>query len=188
VYKHKLESKEYIENWDAINDVLMRNAVVQLGRGAEIGIRHGVFSEHILSANQGLTLYLVDPYQAYQDVFEYYNQARQDEIKEQARTTLTVFGNRAAWIYESSLDAAAGMADDHLDFVFIDAEHSYRSVKADIYAWHSKVRIDGLLSGHDYHMDGVRRAVDGFAEERGLTVQHIGFPAHVWLIQMLEGK
>lgn len=45
-----------------------------------------------------------------------------------------------------------------MDMVFIDAGHSYDEVTADIEAWAPKAVK--LIAGHDYHMEGVRRAVD----------------------------
>jgi len=51
-------------------------------------------------------------------------------------------------------DFAAGI----FDIVYIDAEHDYESVKADIEAWRNKATY--ILAGHDYHVfDGVRKAV-----------------------------
>jgi len=34
--------------------------------------------------------------------------------------------------------------------VFIDANHSYEYVLADIIAWYPKIKIGGILCGHDY--------------------------------------
>ena len=49
----------------------------------------------------------------------------------------------------TSIAAAATFADATLDFVFIDADHSYEAAKADIAAWKSKVKPGGILCGHD---------------------------------------
>jgi glycosyltransferase involved in cell wall biosynthesis len=50
------------------------------------------------------------------------------------------------------------------DLIFIDGAHDYESVKADIVAWKSLVKVGGILSGHDYwnwgEHEGVGRAVD----------------------------
>lgn len=62
--------------------------------------------------------------------------------------------------YASSPDAAEEYADDSLDVVYLDAEHDYESVKADIEAWLPKA--DRFICGHDYTpaWPGVMQAVD----------------------------
>jgi len=62
-----------------------------------------------------------------------------------------------------SLDAAKYFDDASTFMVFIDAQHNYEPVKADIAAWRSKVKPGGYLAGHDYGWGGpglVKRAVD----------------------------
>lgn len=61
----------------------------------------------------------------------------------------------------TSLDGAMEFKDESLEFVFIDASHDYQSVKEDIEAWYPKVKLGGILSGHDYeYFEGVKKAVD----------------------------
>jgi glycosyltransferase involved in cell wall biosynthesis len=59
-------------------------------------------------------------------------------------------------------EAAAQIPDASLDLVFIDANHAYDAVKADLLAWMDKVKPGGILAGHDYQADheGVIRAVN----------------------------
>lgn len=60
-----------------------------------------------------------------------------------------------------SVAAAAQFEDDSLDFVFLDADHTYEGVKADILAWLPKVKPGGMLAGDDYnYFPGVKKAVD----------------------------
>ena len=61
-----------------------------------------------------------------------------------------------------SVSAAKHFEDNSLDFVFIDADHSYESVLSDLHAWHSKVKPGGILAGHDYPQEGVAAAVNEF--------------------------
>jgi predicted O-methyltransferase YrrM len=49
----------------------------------------------------------------------------------------------------SSVESAPLMAAGAFDLVFIDADHSYDSVRNDVAAWRSKVRHGGILCGHD---------------------------------------
>jgi hypothetical protein len=59
-----------------------------------------------------------------------------------------------------SVSVASQYADDSLDFVFIDGDHRYECVKADIEAWLPKMKSGSILAGHDYGWcEDVRRAV-----------------------------
>lgn len=49
-----------------------------------------------------------------------------------------------------SVSAAGGFEDGTVDFVWIDANHEYEAVKADIEVWLPKVRAGGVIAGHDY--------------------------------------
>lgn len=80
---------------------------------------------------------------------------------------------------KASVDAAKLFDDWHFDFVYIDADHAYEGVKADIEAWWPKVRKGGILAGHDYmaytlYTDtqsikfGVIEAVNEFSNRNGL--------------------
>lgn len=79
-------------------------------------------------------------------------------------------------IRKHSVLAADDVPRRSLDFVFIDADHTYEAVAADLAAWWPKVRIGGTLAGHDYVSHtlkngvsfGVIQAVTEFAERIGL--------------------
>jgi len=69
-----------------------------------------------------------------------------------------------------SVEAARGFADRSLDFVFIDACHTYAAVRDDLAAWWPKVKPGGLIAGHDYtNWPGVKVAVDEFVASQGLA-------------------
>jgi hypothetical protein len=63
-----------------------------------------------------------------------------------------------------STTAARAFPDRHFDLVYIDADHGYEAVKADLRAWLPKVRAGGWIAGHDYTelwgCGGVIRAVN----------------------------
>lgn len=62
-------------------------------------------------------------------------------------------------IKSSSVEAADLFPDGYFDMVYIDADHSYLGVFEDIKAWIPKVKINGILGGHDYNKRSVRKAV-----------------------------
>jgi len=61
----------------------------------------------------------------------------------------------------TSLEAAAKCAPASLDLVFIDGDHSYEAVRADIKAWLPTLKPSGVLAGHDFYkpFPGVIQAV-----------------------------
>ena len=58
-----------------------------------------------------------------------------------------------------SVEAAKLFEDGSIDFVYIDADHTYQSVVEDITAWKGKVRAGGYIAGHDSDMVEVLQAV-----------------------------
>lgn len=51
--------------------------------------------------------------------------------------------------------------NESVDFVFVDADHTYEGVKKDIMSWWPKIKKGGVLAGHDYAWhDHIQRAVN----------------------------
>jgi predicted O-methyltransferase YrrM len=85
------------------------------------------------------------------------------------------------WVYKPiGEDAATAECFGPIDLVFIDALHDYESVKQDIALWWPKVRIGGMLCGHDFNhkWPGCERAV-----AESFNLMHIGVASDsVWFI------
>ena len=134
-------------------------------RGAELGVDKGVLFGLLLKSCPDLHLTGVDTFpdmQRSRRVFDY--EAGYSDRCEVLRMTTT----EAARLFE----------DEHFDFVFIDADHSYKAVKQDITHWEPKVRPGGWLGGHDYHerkFPGVVKAVN---ELLGARVTE--YPGTIW--------
>lgn len=170
---HKIRAKEILGRLAIENPI-----------GAEIGVFTGALSSELLKKD-GLTLYMVDSWSASNKDSEYaksgdfhaaLNQQQQDRYFESTCKTVEFAGEKAKIIRKPSIEAAKEISDASLDFVFIDADHSYSGCKADILAWFPKVKPGGLLSGHDYkNVDypcfGVEKAVDEFSENSNLPVE-----------------
>lgn len=56
-------------------------------------------------------------------------------------------------IKKPSIEAAKDFEDSSLDFVFIDAEHTYDALISDITAWLPKLKPGGTLAGDDWDND-----------------------------------
>ena len=157
---------------------------------AEIGTWRGDFAAVILQSRKPSCLYLVDPWEHRSEgEYEQASYGGRMEGGQQALESMyeSVLGRFRSEIEEGrvkvlrrrSTDAAATFADGSLDWVYIDGDHSYEGVKADLEAYYRTVKSGGLMAGDDYgHVgswfeDGVTRAVDEFAA-RGAGLQVIG--------------
>jgi hypothetical protein len=144
------------------------------GWGVEVGVWRGDFSARILTGWNG-SMYGVDSWcvhpQGYRDLRNQDQQA-QEEHYQQTLKTMFPFGNRYQVMRMSSVVAAEKTWDGSLDWIYLDANHHYDFVKADLEAWYPKIHVGGLLSGHDYlngdacNTDfGVKQAVEEFVEK-----------------------
>ena len=59
----------------------------------------------------------------------------------------------------TSVQAAKLFSPNSIDFCFIDGSHLYDDAKKDIETFLPLIKNGGVLAGHDYDQDGVRRAV-----------------------------
>ncbi len=113
-------------------------------------------------------------YKATDDKHHRMTQEQHEQCMALALKRAQVFGGRGKLVRCTSLQAAPAFKDGMLDFVFIDADHSYEGVKADITAWWPKMVRGGIFSGHDYREErgyGVKQAVDEFVAETGLELR-----------------
>ena len=73
-------------------------------------------------------------------------------------------------IQGDSADSSKHFDDQSVDFVYIDADHQYESVKKDLESWYPKIKQGGILGGDDYKpkCQGVWNAVNDFIAEKKL--------------------
>jgi predicted O-methyltransferase YrrM len=145
-------------------------AALGFTRGAEIGVREGVFSEVLCKAIPGLELLCVDLWDAY------YHFASADGARHYLTAQKRLAAYNARLVKATSMDAAREIADESLDFVYIDADHRFDWVMQDLIEWSKKVRPGGIVSGHDYYRfrnAGVVPAVDVYTLVHGI---------HEWFI------
>jgi hypothetical protein len=66
-------------------------------------------------------------------------------------------------IKDTSRNAANNFANNSIDYIMLDAGHSYDALKDDLKVWYNKVKPGGIVSGDDYGVFyGVTQAADEF--------------------------
>lgn len=161
--------------YDAFPAVLNK---LGLKRGVEIGVAFGGHSEAILQNTSVEKLYAVDSYKHQPEYDDPMNlpQPVFDRLYERTGQRLNAFGDRVTQIRLDSVEAAQEI-NEPIDFVYIDGDHSYEGIRADLEAWFPLVREGGIVAGHDYGQPafpGVKAAADHFFKRFGLTVTHEG--------------
>jgi cephalosporin hydroxylase len=71
-----------------------------------------------------------------------------------------------------SVEASTMFEDYSLDFVFLDADHSYEGILKDLHAWDRKIKPGGIIAGHDYKNTdfiGIEKAVHEFYGENNIN-------------------
>src|ERR1039457_510805 len=167
-----------IPGWFDYEDVYQK--IVELmpehgGMFAEIGVWHcrssAAFDYFAKKAGKDICLTAVDtfdgtptaPTQICDEYVGGYRYEFDENMKRCGVTHLEVHSQpsviTARWFHDATFDA-----------VFIDADHSYEAVCADILAWGPKVKVTGLLAGHDYDRPDVKRAVLSHFNEADVKV------------------
>ena len=102
----------------------------------EVGSAYGesaeIFSKHFDK------VYCIDVWQGITADRE----AHFDEVVSRTSNVVKMKGNSTQFLDK--------FADESLDFVYIDANHSYEYVKSDIENWKKKIKKGGFIGGHDF--------------------------------------
>jgi predicted O-methyltransferase YrrM len=137
--------------------------------GAEVGVWKGAHAAALLAAGPALHLWCVDAYAELPGYREAKNNAKLlDFAKRKATKAIAPYQDRAVIIERPSTAAAGMFRPASLDFVFIDADHGFDAVLADLRAWSAVVRPGGLVCGHDYGTN-LKRAIDVEAAVQAFT-------------------
>jgi len=143
--------------------------------GVEIGTYEG-FNAYCMLMNLSIKkLFLVDPYLHY-DVYaeDSYkrNQRYFNKIYDNAKNLLKDYKDKIEFIRLYSHEATSEIPDE-LDFVYIDGNHDYEFVKKDIELYYPKIKVGGIIGGHDFDGNyiGVIRAAIEFADNNNLELK-----------------
>lgn len=144
--------------------------------GAEIGVFSGATSARLLQ-REDLRLYMIDTWAPFKaDGISVSEDDQRNNLQSAYDSTLFACLRRYIIPFDS-ISASKSFADESLDFVFIDANHYYDAVAADIETWRHKVTPGGILCGHDYanyeydYGEQVERAVKEAASRHNWKIE-----------------
>ena len=161
--------------------------------GVILGVGDGAYASSLLQVWKATYIYLVDPYI---HIWRGYDRAGNVDDKshqllyEKLRYQFTVaFEGRFMFVRDFSTEFAntyrKASGQPAPGFVFIDANPSYESVKADIAAWYPLLQPGGLMAGTMYVASdqtvGVKKAVDEFAA--GKTLRLLVIAEGFWALE-----
>lgn len=142
-------------------------------RIAEVGVCKGEMAMPILEACDLDYYALIDP--ALNDSLGLYN-----FIANYPEAKLFEMTSKEAAVYFSDVV-------EQLDLVIVDAIHTEESVDEDIHLWTPKVRVGGIICGHDYdnrRFPGVKIAVDRFYGEGRVRTEPVRM-CKMWIVKLL---
>lgn len=139
-------------------------------RGVEVGVDKGAFSLQLLSSMPEIKeLIGVDPY--IDNFGSDHRPGHFDQIGEnrysEAINNLKEFiqKGKCTIVKDYSANASKLLDKESIDFVYIDGDHSLEGIYTDLYSWTPKVKIGGIVAGHDYK-DGPKSGIEDYFGEQ----------------------
>jgi predicted O-methyltransferase YrrM len=135
------------------------SAIVEIG--SYCGASGSIIAEHFPNS----IIFCTDLWEKYVEDCSVYDMDKQElELKEAEAIFDTVVLKYPNIIKNkvSSRDFALNTADNSIDLIYIDGNHSYSAVKEDLEIWFPKIKSGGYITGHDFFWPSVRQALDEF--------------------------
>lgn len=147
---------EHIQGWFDFQDVYER-AIADAQDGdmlVEVGCWKGKSLCFLLekAKESGKRLYItgIDHFRGSVGERNICQEAAEKKIGKELFTNCQNTGYRFRIGEGSSIEWSNKVDDRSINFVFLDGSHDEKSVLADVAAWLPKVKIGGVLAGHDY--------------------------------------
>jgi hypothetical protein len=158
------------------------------GIAVEIGVWQGEFSPTILELITPEKLVLIDPWAHIEDdshaeaFVGRTGKTKMDRIFDGVvkKFETEIAAGQVAVIRDFSVPALVQFTDQTISFAYVDGDHSYEGVSADLAALFPKMKRGGIMAFDDYHRrgwwgDGVIRAINEFlgAHPRDLRIRAV---------------
>ncbi len=117
--------------------------------GAEIGVSSGNFSKILCENNSFSKLYCIDSWTTTKGYTEE-GKGERTMIKRYETAKAQLQSYPCELIRKTSMEAVVDFSANSLDFVYIDADHTFDYVMQDLIEWTKVVKPGGIVAGHDY--------------------------------------
>lgn len=138
----------------------------------EVGVAQGDFSAYMFETASPKILYLVDAWAMGKNS----NYGQKGFLNVKNRFNAQIKAGRVQIKRGYSHEKLEEFDQNSLDWIYIDASHDFKSVEKDLEISYTKIRIGGIISGHDYHRwgrygkrFGVLEAVNSFCVQYDLS-------------------
>jgi len=153
--------------------------------GAELGVFKGEFSIKILTIVKPMKLYLIDvwwgKYGKFYPDWGAYTDHGKLETKEAYRIlteNIQEHKDKCEIMVGDDQKLLLQFPDNYFDWVYIDSTHSYEKTVDELKIISTKIKPDGLITGHDWQPSifhdhhGVYKAVREFCSETSWEIVH----------------
>lgn len=149
---------------------------VHLGyrRMVEMGVWDGKHAEWVCQINPEMEVICVDAWERFAIQAGHVEPSAFITARRKAESRLAKYRTTILPLF--SREASALVPDRSLDCIFIDGGHDFDSVVQDLVLWSPKVKVGGIISGHDYETtamgwppsNGVKEAVHAYLDAHGI--------------------
>lgn len=198
IAKAIIESEKHNKLRDRFFPLMIDSLSLKIG--IEIGSDKGEYAGHILSKSKLEKLYCVDPW--IDNFGSEYREGHYDPNGDvrfsQCAETLDEYlaANRCELVRAKSVDAFLDSnLPEEFDFCYIDGDHSMEGIFNDVYLWTTRVKVGGIVAGHDYKDGGdsgmsdyfgnqlpymVKSVVDNYCKQYGYKLNEVGGVIKSW--------
>ena len=153
------------------------------GTWVELGVFKGDFAETLFKTGKPERLLLVDLWpennfsaDVHGNGSEIFGSELYDMVKDRFKehTNIHLFRSMTYFVLEQ-------IPDETISVIYIDADHTYETVRKDLDISLKKTKVGGIISGHDYikeNFSGVYRAVNEFCIENKLKIDFMTLEKH----------
>lgn len=142
-------------------------------KAAEIGVHYGKNAKNLLEITDPKELVLIDVWAGSEINPEYYDPFSKEKHEEIYQSLVAELkGKPVRIIRKDRLEALSEFPDNYFNWVYIDAEHTYEAVYAELQAVRPKLAKNGIILGHDFSetFEGLQDAVHQFMKEHNWRI------------------